>query len=66
MVSKFSARETWVYATPHNIQRFTPQTKSCGGCHGNPDIFLTADNVAPGELEANREVIVDVIPPLPY
>jgi hypothetical protein len=66
MVSNFSARETWVYATPHNIQRNTPQTASCEGCHGNPDIFLTEDNIAPDELEANREIIVDVIPALPY
>jgi thiosulfate/3-mercaptopyruvate sulfurtransferase len=66
MVADFSAKETWVYTTPHNIQRNTPQTESCAGCHGNPDIFLTADNIAPGELEANQEVIVDVIPSLPY
>ena len=62
MVSNFSARETWVYTTPHNIQRNTPQTQSCNTCHGNSEIFLTVDNIASGELEANREVIVDVIP----
>lgn len=66
MVSNFNDRETWVYTTPHNIQRFTPQMESCTNCHGNPDIFLTADKIAPGELEANRDVIVDVIPSLPY
>ena len=65
LVSNFSNRETWVYTTPHNIQRLTPQTESCANCHGNPDIFLTADNIAPDELEANREVIVEVIPSLP-
>jgi len=62
LVSNFSARETWVYATPHNIQRNTPQTKSCNNCHGNSEIFLTLDNIASGELEANLDVIVDVIP----
>jgi thiosulfate/3-mercaptopyruvate sulfurtransferase len=62
MVSNFEGKETWVYATPHNIQRNTPQTESCDNCHGNPDIFLTADNIAPGELEANRDVLVDQIP----
>ena len=65
LVSNFSGRETWVYTTPHNIQRFTPQVESCANCHGNPDIFLTADKIAPGELEANQDVIVDVIPSLP-
>ena len=62
LVSNFSARETWVYTTPHNIQRNTPQTQSCNNCHGNSDIFLTEDNIASGELEANRDIIVDVIP----
>ena len=65
MVSNFTGKETWVYATPHNIQKNTPQAESCAACHGNPEVFLTADNVAPGELSANRNVIVDVIPPLP-
>ena len=66
LISNYSNKETWVYTTPHNIQRNTPQTKSCASCHGNPDIFLTADKVAPEELEANLHIIVDVIPPLPY
>ena len=66
MVSNFSNKETWVYTTPHNIQRNTPQTESCENCHGNPDIFLTVDDIAPGELEANSDVIVEEIPPLPY
>lgn len=66
LVSNFSNKETWVYTTPHNIQRNTPQTKFCTNCHGNPDIFLTADKIAPEELEANLHIIVDLIPPLPY
>ncbi len=65
MVSNFNGRETWVYTTPHNIQRNTPQAESCESCHGNSAIFLTADKIAPGELDANRDVIVDVVPPLP-
>jgi hypothetical protein len=74
LVSNFSAKETWVYTTPHNIQRITPLTESCENCseteycthcHGNPEFFLTADKVAPGEFQANRDVIVDVIPSLP-
>jgi thiosulfate/3-mercaptopyruvate sulfurtransferase len=58
LLDQFGQLETWTYATPHNIQRQTPQTKSCNACHGNPDIFLTADKISPQELEANQDVIV--------
>ena len=66
LVSNFSGKQTWVYTTPHNIQRNTPQTESCGACHGNPDVFLTAEDVSPEELEANRDVIVDEVPGDPF
>jgi hypothetical protein len=62
MLPNFNARPTWVYATPHNIQRETPQTESCANCHNNPDIFLTPDKVNPEELEANLNVMVYEIP----
>jgi nitrate/TMAO reductase-like tetraheme cytochrome c subunit len=56
----------WAYATPHNIQRNTPQTETCNSCHGNEEIFLTADKIKPEELEANRDVIVENVPgPIP-
>jgi thiosulfate/3-mercaptopyruvate sulfurtransferase len=55
--------ETWTYATPHNIQLHTPQTKSCNACHGNSQWFLTADKVTPDEQEGNRWVIVNNVPP---
>ncbi|MFO7679356.1 MAG: hypothetical protein R6X34_04845 [Chloroflexota bacterium] len=55
---------TWTYTTPHNIQRETPQTESCDACHGNADLFLTADQVKPEELEANLSVIMESVPPL--
>jgi len=61
----FDALPTWAMATPHNIQRNTPQTASCAACHGNADIFLTADKVKPEELQANGPVIVPEVPPLP-
>lgn len=64
LLKTFARVETWEYATPHNIQRFTPQNQSCNYCHGNAEIFLTADNIAAEELEANRNVIVEQIPPL--
>jgi len=62
LLPNFDALPTWVYATPHNIQRETPQTETCNACHGNPDLFLTADKIAPDEIEANRSVIIDNIP----
>lgn len=62
LLPNFNDQPTWRYATPHNIQRLTPQTESCNNCHGNPDIFLTADKVLPEEIEANAGVIVEEIP----
>jgi len=62
LLSNFDARSTWVYATPHNIQLKTPQTESCNACHGNLGLFLTVDKVAPKEVNANLDVIVDEIP----
>lgn len=61
----FNSLPTWVYTTPHNIQKDTPQNASCDACH-SPDskIFLTADKVRPEELEANQSVIVESLPPL--
>ncbi len=58
----FSAVPTWKYATPHNIQKKTPQNSSCNACHGNGELFLTADDIKAGEMEANRKVVVPAIP----
>ena len=66
LLANFSALSTWVYTTPHNIQRNTPQAESCNACHGNANLFLTVDKVSPEEVEANLSVIVDLIPePIP-
>lgn len=62
LLPNFDALPTWTYATPHNIQRKTPQNASCNACHGNEKIFLTADKVKPEELPANQSVIVPEIP----
>jgi len=62
LLPTFDARPTWSYATPHNIQRSTPQNSSCDSCHGNPTMFLTEDKVDPAELEANQGVIVTEVP----
>jgi len=65
LLVNFLSRPTWTYATPHNIQRITPQNETCGSCHGNEAIFLTADKVAEAERGgANLNVIVETIPPL--
>jgi thiosulfate/3-mercaptopyruvate sulfurtransferase len=62
LLPNFDQLPTWVYATPHNIQRETPQTESCDSCHGNSDIFLTSDKVSADELIANQLVIMGVVP----
>jgi thiosulfate/3-mercaptopyruvate sulfurtransferase len=62
LLPNFDALSTWKYATPHNIQRNTPQTETCDACHGNADLFLTAGDVLPEELEANKGVIVEEVP----
>ncbi len=63
-LTRFDALPTWKLATPHNIQRKTPQNASCNACHGNADIFLLETDVEPAYREANRPVIMttDTIP----
>jgi thiosulfate/3-mercaptopyruvate sulfurtransferase len=64
LLPNFNALPTWVYSTPHNIQKNTPQNASCETCHsGDVSIFLTADKVKPEELDANLAVIVEALPP---
>lgn len=64
LLPNFSALPTWLYATPHNIQKNTPQNASCTVCHGSDgSLFLTADKVSAEELEANQSVIVGLVPP---
>ena len=66
LLPNFDALPTWKYATPHNIQRNTPQTETCDACHGNAEFFLTADDVDPAETGANQDVIVEEVPfPMP-
>lgn len=64
LLPNFDKLETWKYTTPHNIQRNTPQNETCNACHGNAELFLTADKVAEDELIANLKVIIESIPPL--
>ncbi len=51
LLPNFADRATWRYATPHNIQRNTPQTESCENCHENTALFLTSDKVVPEALQ---------------
>lgn len=62
-LANFDALPTWKYATPHNIQRQTPQNKTCDSCHGNADLFLSEKDLRPYEVEANRDVIPQQLPP---
>jgi len=62
LLSNFDALPTWAYSTPHNTQLLTPQAESCNACHGNADLFLTADKVIAEELTANKSVIVEKVP----
>ncbi|NLE52388.1 MAG: hypothetical protein GX613_13385 [Chloroflexi bacterium] len=66
LLVNFLNRPTWTYATPHNIQRNTPQTESCLSCHENDDVFLTPDKVVDFERGgANWDVIVERAPAFP-
>ena len=62
VLAKFDALPTWKYATPHNIQRITPQNKSCDGCHGNAALFLSEKDLKPYEVKANQSVIPTKLP----
>ncbi|MCA1787691.1 MAG: hypothetical protein LC657_17090, partial [Desulfobacteraceae bacterium] len=64
-LKNFDRSSTWKLATPHNIQRQTPQNKTCNSCHGNQDLFLLEGDVEKKYLKANKNVVVpmDRIPP---
>ncbi|MCP4592491.1 MAG: hypothetical protein GY842_17290, partial [bacterium] len=63
LLPNFDSRPTWTFATPHAIQRVTPQNQGCD-CHSDLSLFLTADDVNPDELTANQAVIVAEAPPM--
>lgn len=58
LLPDFDQVPTWKYTTPHNMQRITPQNRTCNSCHGQEDLFLTEKDVAPEERAANAPVIV--------
>ena len=57
-LSNFDNAPTWKLATPHTIQRKTPQNQDCNGCHGNAQLFLGVDDIRAEYLNANRDVLV--------
>ena len=63
-LTNFDAAPTWKFATPHTIQRQTPQNSDCNNCHGNKELFLSTADVRPEYRTANRDVIVppDMVP----
>jgi hypothetical protein len=63
LVANFDALPTWNSASVHTIQRRTKQNSSCNGCHGHGELFLTKDDLMPGDPKANLNIIVNTIPP---
>lgn len=60
LLTNFNALPTWAMTTPHNIQLQTPQNASCNACHDHAELFLTADKIAPEELEANMGIYFEM------
>jgi thiosulfate/3-mercaptopyruvate sulfurtransferase len=58
----FDEYPNWKTAAPHNIQRVTPQNRTCDSCHGNRSLFLTQEDLDPADARANEQVVVDRIP----
>jgi hypothetical protein len=63
LIASYDDLPTWNSASVHTIQRKTKQNRSCNSCHGNKQIFLTKDDLMPGDPKANLKVIVNKIPP---
>jgi len=59
----FDRVPTWKTATPHNIQRVTPRSQTCGACHNNPNLFLRLQDLDPNDSQANGRVVT--APPAP-
>lgn len=63
ILANFDALPTWKYATPHNIQRVTPQNKTCDSCHGNAELFLSEEDLPEYGVAANKALIPSQLPP---
>ncbi len=62
LVANWDALPTWNSASVHNIQKMTRQNRSCDSCHGNKDLFLTRDDLMPGDPAANLQIVVEPVP----
>jgi thiosulfate/3-mercaptopyruvate sulfurtransferase len=56
--TNFDKVPTWKRASPHNIQRKTWQAANCNNCHGNRELFLSAQDQLAYEQKANARVVV--------
>ncbi len=63
LIANWDALPTWNSANPHNVQKRTPQNRSCNSCHGVKELFLTKDDIKPEDPKANYKVAVDKVPP---
>lgn len=60
---QYDSVPTWKYASPHNIKRWTAQTETaseemCSAkCHKS-DYYLTLEDLAAEEVEANRAIVL--------
>lgn len=59
----FDRVPTWKPATPHTIQRVTARSRTCDGCHNNPNLFLRLGDLDPRGSQANGRVVT--APPRP-
>jgi thiosulfate/3-mercaptopyruvate sulfurtransferase len=63
LMTSFAEAPTWKLATPHNIQRKTPQAEGCmATCHKQAALFLSAEDLLDYEVEANATVVVETPP----
>lgn len=66
LLPNIEAKPTYLYATPHTINKITRQTKDgCNSCHGNPDVFLMNSDLqglTEAEIKANKDVVLDATP----
>lgn len=67
----YASHPTWLYTSPHNVRKSTPQNQSCDSCHENSGLFLTpayidslvSDGVMVSEeIQANDGVVVRELP----
>ena len=63
LIANYNALPTWNSASVHSIQLRTPQDRTCNSCHGHKGLFLTKDDLKPGDPKANFKIIVTKIPP---